>query len=121
MSQVREVKYWGLEGKRNPMFGRRGVLNPNWRGGYTPLRQSIYASSDWKAFARAIRKRDKNCRLCGSEKHLEIHHIEPFSESPLLVMFIGNAIVLCDLCHHKILRKERRWRKRLLALIQKGA
>ena len=116
MKEIRKAKHWGAEGVRNPMYGKRGILNPNWRGGYTPARQAIYASSEWRQFAKAIRKRDKVCRLCGGTTQLEIHHIEPFSLAPLLVMFIGNAILLCNSCHKKTLGKERRWRRRLLSL-----
>jgi len=120
MREIRADKHWGSVGKKNPMYGRCGVLNPNWKGGYTPLRQAIYTSLEWKRFARQIRKRDKTCRLCGADEQLEIHHIEPFSLAPLLVMFIGNAILLCEKCHRKIYGKERRWSKRLLALLREG-
>lgn len=118
MVQVRTAKHWGLKGERNPMFGKRGILNPNWKGGLTPYRQRVYARSEWKALLRDIRKRDKCCRLCGSTGKLVVHHIEPFSSAPLLVLDIGNVIRLCEPCHHKLTGKELRWRKKLYKLIQ---
>src|SRR5258707_10158916 len=48
MSEIRATKKWGSFGEQNPMFGKTGILNPNWRGGLTPLRQSVYANSNWK-------------------------------------------------------------------------
>jgi hypothetical protein len=117
ISEIRERKHWGLAGAANPMYGKVGILNPRWKGGLTPARQAIYASSDWKSAARAVRKRDKACRLCGCCKDTEIHHIDPFSQAPLLVMDVGNMILLCGACHRKMRGKENRWKKRLFRLI----
>lgn len=120
MVEVRRLKHWGVSGSANPMAGKLGPSNPNWKGGYTPIRQHLYSNAEWKKAARIVKKRDKVCRLCGSTLKLEIHHIEPFSQAPLLMFFVGNLILLCNVCHKKMLGKERRWRKRLLSLIQKG-
>lgn len=118
MAQIRASKHWGSYGKSNPMFGRRGILNPNWKGGLTPSRQKIYARSEWKALLRDLKKRDTACRLCGADGKLVVHHIEPFSHCPLLVLDIGNVIRLCEPCHHKLTGKELRWRKKLYRIIQ---
>lgn len=118
MTDIRAMKHWGLEGPKNPMFGKRGILNHNWRGGLTPARQAIYAKAEWKKLARDVRKRDKCCRLCGSTERTEIHHIDPFSQSPLLVLDIGNVILLCEKCHDKMRGKENRWKRKLFKLIQ---
>ena len=120
VSAARKLKHWGLSGDKNPMYGKRGVLNPGWKGGLTPLRQQIYAKSEWRTFARKVFVRDKACRLCGGSERREIHHIDPFSQCPLLVMDIGNVIVLCHECHKKVTRKERAWRKRLFGLLKGG-
>ena len=120
MSDVRRIKHWVAKGKANPMYGKRGILNHNWCGGLTPSRQRIYAKSEMRQAMRDVHKRDRICRLCGSGKNLEIHHIDPFSQSPLLVMDIGNMILLCVPCHKKLRGKERRWRRRLYKLIEGG-
>lgn len=120
ISETRSIKHWGQSGKDNPMYGKKGILNPNWKGGLTPFRQYIYTTQDWKKFSKAVRTRDKVCRLCGGSEKLEIHHIDPVSQSPLLIMDIGNAILLCAKCHRKMLGKEKRWKKQLLSLIGKG-
>ncbi len=118
MSEIRSIKHWGAVGSANPMHGRRGVLNPNWRGGFTPFRQSVYCSSEWQVFQRRIRTRDKSCKVCKSKENLELHYIEPVSQAPLLIMDAGNALLLCRKCHGRLLGRERRWRKRLLALLK---
>jgi len=121
MAEIRAAKHWGSTGAENPMYGKRGILNPNWRGGLTPLRQAIYAKAEMRQAMSAVYKRDRCCRLCGATKLLEIHHIDPFSQSPLLVMDIGNMIVLCKACHRKMRGKEARWKRRLFKLVaQKG-
>jgi predicted restriction endonuclease len=123
ISEARAVKKWGhdLSGEHNPMHGRRGVLNPNWRGGLTPARQAIYSKSEMRQAIQDVYRRDKRCRLCDATEPLEVHHIDPFSQSPLLVMDIGNMIVLCKKCHRKIRGKEQSWKRRLFKLIsQKG-
>lgn len=117
MSEIRATKHWGLRGKQNGMYDKRGVLSPNWKGGLTPARQRIYSSTKWKEFAQRVYCRDSVCRLCGGRKNREIHHIRPFAEAPLLVMDIGNVILLCRACHDKVQPKERWWRKRLYHLI----
>lgn len=119
MAKIRAMKHWGAVGEKNPMFGKRGILNANWQGGLTPLRQKIYATSEWQALARQVKKRDKSCRLCESSERLEIHHIDPFSQAPLLVLDIGNVILLCHNCHKKLRRKEHLWKKKLLNLLSK--
>lgn len=36
VAQARAVKHWGVSGAANPMHGKCGSLNPNWRGGVSP-------------------------------------------------------------------------------------
>ena len=44
VSEARKLKRWGAVGADNPMWNRRGELNPNWKGGVTPERQAFYQS-----------------------------------------------------------------------------
>lgn len=117
-SEVRAVKKWGASGDRNPMFGKRGTLHPNWRGGTTPLRQRVYSSSQWQTVSRKIRERDKHCKLCGEDKlRCEIHHIDRVVDAPHLILVEDNLILLCERCHSKITGKEKQWKPKLLKLL----
>ena len=45
------------------------------------------------------------CIACGSEKHLQVHHIKPFHLHPELELEPSNLIVLCmdtNECHLKL-------------------
>jgi hypothetical protein len=111
-----------LVGASNPMYGKRGPLNKNWKGGVTPLRQAMYSSPRWRRVAAIVRKRDKCCRLCShwGVGEMEIHHIIPFGDAPLLATDPNNLILLCTTCHRKIQGREKRWQGRLFAIIGKG-
>jgi hypothetical protein len=98
ISQTRAVKHWGSSGEANPMFGKTGVGNPNWRGGVTPERQSVYVSARWKSVAKQVRRRDGGiCQRCGeSGEHL--HHLASFAiESGRYDP--DNLVLLCRACH----------------------
>lgn len=120
ISAARKVKRWGASGPANPMYGKRGSQCPSWRGGLTPFRQAVYATAEWRRAVRVVRKRDVVCQLCGhaNKPDLDLHHILPFSDAPLLACDPGNLILLCKKCHRKIQRRERRWAKRLLEILK---
>lgn len=106
ISQVRAVKKWGTDntGPRNPMYGRKGPLNPRYVDGSSPERQRLYVQAEWKALIREIYKRDGYvCRRCshphGSGRKLVAHHIKPWAGHPELRMEPTNIITLCDVCH----------------------
>lgn len=60
-----------------------------------------------RGFARTKVKQlgiDKKCRICGYDKHVEVHHIKPISSFPpdTLISDINsedNLVVLCPNCH----------------------
>ncbi len=110
MSHIRKHKYWGSGGEQNGMFGRSGNLNPNWRGGITPERQSLYCSQEWASVIKLVWKRDRwECRKCHTEKTsntaFHIHHMIPF-EAVELRCDLGNLVLLCKGCHNWIHSKE---------------
>ena len=64
--------------------GVRGAAHPSWQGGCTPLRQSFYASDEWKAACVAVWHRaDAKCERCGMDHRtidrtkfaFHVHHI----------------------------------------------
>lgn len=99
ISQARLIKKWGQSGENNPMFGKTGINNQNWKGGCTPDRQSFYMSHEWKAACRYVYKRDcAKCVRCGSETDLHIHHIISFSIKEYRSN-TENLVLLCKECH----------------------
>lgn len=108
VGQARKIKKWGAFGVDNPMWNKRGELNPRWLGGVTPERQSFYMSDDWKVACRSVWRRDNaTCQRCGIAKRLSpdmpfhIHHIVSFSDKALRAD-TNNLVLVCESCHHFI-------------------
>ena len=103
-SEVRAIKYWGLRGAQNGMYGVRGVDHPNWLGGFTPARQALYSSIEWASASLAVWARDcSTCRRCGDRYSLDkptfhIHHIVNFSVEQFRAD-VNNLVLLCVKCH----------------------
>jgi len=105
MREVRASKHWGVSGVDNPMWNKRGELNPNWKGGVTAERQAFYASEAWRVACAAVWKRDNaaccRCHLNRDESPdmpMHIHHIEPFAVVELRAD-VGNLVLLYEACH----------------------
>lgn len=106
ISEARKVKHWGAEGPDNPMWNKKGELNPNWKGGISKERQAFYSSQEWKKVCSTIWKRDKAiCQRCGqkfnSDIPFHIHHIKSFKDKNLRAE-PNNLILVCEICHHWI-------------------
>ena len=105
VSEARKLKHWGAAGSDNPMWNKRGELNPRWLGGVTAERQAFYASQEWKDACAFVWKRDgATCRRCGlfrddqPDMPFHIHHIVSFA----VVELRGdpsNLVLLCEACH----------------------
>lgn len=99
-------------GKGNRMFGKIGVLSPNWKGGVTPESSKIRNSNDGKIWVRSVFERNNfTCQKCfiksskGETVYLNAHHIKNFSSYPELRFAIDNGITFCKNCHknfHKL-------------------
>ncbi len=106
-----------LRGEANGMSGRTGETNPNYRGGGSPERQSLYASGDFKAILRYVFARDGyRCQRCGSPKKgkrgIHGHHIKGWAEHPESRFDPNNIVTLCRKCHewvHSVANTERQW------------
>lgn len=105
IKQARQIKHWGAYGADNPMWNRRGELNPGWQGGVTPERQAFYTSTEWRSACSFVWKRDKaTCQRCGLTRQddpahpLHIHHIKPFRFKKLRAD-PANLVLVCETCH----------------------
>lgn len=78
--------------------------SPNWRGGITADWQK-WKSANGKRFGewrRIVHERDNHkCKLCGSTKKLEAHHIIPIAECRDVAFLPMNGVLLCGECHKK--------------------
>jgi len=104
ISETRKNKHWGSSGVDNPMWNKKGELNPNWKGGVTPERQEFYVSQEWRKACSEVWKRDKaTCQRCGIKKEgdmpFHIHHIRSFEVEEMRAK-IDNLILLCEACHY---------------------
>ena len=106
MRAIRKRKHWGSCGSDNPMWNRRGELNPRWLGGVTPERQAYYSGDEWKRVCAYVWKRDgaacRRCGLCKNDSHdmpFHIHHIVSFANKALRSAPF-NLVLLCEVCHH---------------------
>lgn len=111
-AQARALKHWGAVGADNPMWNKRGELNPRWLGGVTPERQSFYTSRAWKDACKAVWKRDNaTCQRCGlyrteqPDMPFHIHHIRSFAVAELRAE-TANLVLLCETCHHFVHSRE---------------
>ncbi len=88
--------------------GRRGKDHPSWQGGSTPIRQSFYASDEWKSACVIVWHRaDAKCERCGLDHRtidrrkimFHVHHIYSFTRFPELRADENNLALLCAPCH----------------------
>jgi len=96
-----------LSGERNPMYGRTGNKNHNWKGGVSYWRKQCYQEPEYKKWHAEVLKRDNyECKMCGQKKTvkeiLHVHHIRSFAKYPKLRTNLENGIVLCKSCHQFI-------------------
>ena len=88
-------------GLANPMFGKNGNLNPNYKTGSSPERQRIYAGAVWKALRKKVFVQwGRFCLDCGHEKDIHLHHIKSWTEYPEFRFDENNVIPLCNRCHY---------------------
>ena len=62
------------------------------------------------------------CAWCGSERRLEVHHIQPQHVRPDLAKDTNNMVVLCRTCHFTVGHKND-WRRvftNVMAVIKEG-
>ena len=87
----------------NKKTDQRGERNPNWKGGVTPINESLRKGLKYKTWRSKVFNRDKfTCQICGQVGgRLNSDHIKPFALFPLLRFKISNGRTLCEDCHRK--------------------
>lgn len=50
-------------------------------------------------WVKKVKKRDKVCQICGSDKNLVVHHISHWADDPINRINVNNGILLCAKCH----------------------
>lgn len=53
-------------------------------------------SSQWPKVRKEHLSKNPLCAVCGSTKKVEVHHMIPFHENPLLELEPSNLITLCE-------------------------
>ena len=84
---------------------RIGELNANYKG-YNDERRSVKARL--KTWSKAIKNRDKQCKMCNDTSCLSAHHIKPYATHPELRFEISNGILLCGKCHAEQHKNDKR-------------
>jgi hypothetical protein len=96
-----------------PMWGEN---NPNWKGGISPIAESIRKSTLYDEWRMKVLRRDRfQCVFCSTKRPLHVDHIYPFvlllvdskitdaSQAPGYAPFweVSNGRTLCVECHKK--------------------
>lgn len=113
-----------LSKKKSEIGAWKGSGNPKWLGGNRKQvqRSSLIHQGKYKKWRREVLSRDEyECRVCGSETRLEVHHIIPFKDcmkNPGLLYGKDNGITLCKSCHDKTRRHEHEYADFLRRIIE---
>lgn len=87
----------------------RGLNSWLWRGGTSPERSILSHREEYRAWRRAVLKRDastcQGCGRCGGSLHA--HHKKQWALYPELRYDVSNGITLCASCHTKETNKEK--------------
>jgi len=75
----------------------KGEGNPNYVNGNA--KQTFRQKGVYKVWMQNVKKRDKQCMICGRTKELHAHHILPNALLPHLSLEILNGITLCRFHH----------------------
>lgn len=109
---IQPLAWASLRGKPLPPEQRRHISEAKrdakshlWKGGVTPVHQSLRHSVEYKLWRDAVYTRDDyRCQTCGSRGKgtiLNADHIKPFALFPELRFDITNGRTLCVPCHQK--------------------
>jgi len=86
-------------------IGRNDLFKANFpKSNLTTIRKKNHYA--FQKIRAVVLERDKYiCRVCGSTRSLECHHIEPVKTNPGKILDQNNLITLCRRCHIAIHKK----------------
>lgn len=76
-----------------------GENNTAWKNGVSKKNNIIRTSSESRIWRKNLLKLYKKCIKCKSNKKLEAHHINNFSEYENKRFILSNGVILCNSCH----------------------
>ena len=90
-----------IEQRKHLSEFHKGERSHRWKGGVTPINESIRKSVEYKLWREAVYQRDNyTCIFCGERGgKLNADHIKPFAYFPELRFAIDNGRTLCVPCH----------------------
>lgn len=98
---------WMLGRKGNNGTFKKGQFSkekhPFWKGGITPINQTIRVSDEYKEWRLSVFTRDNyRCQWCGIRGgKIQADHIFPFSQHKNKRFLLSNGRTLCSGCHKK--------------------
>ena len=95
-----------FRGEKNPLWNHKyatGANAWNWKGGISPINDSIRKSKKYITWRRTVFIRDEfTCRECRKiHIYIQAHHIKAFADYPKLRFDVNNGLTLCEECHSK--------------------
>lgn len=86
--------------ENNKQYRLSQKCNPNIPMG--SIRETLWSEYKDKKLSAKIMLRDKYCcKVCCSNKELQVHHIIPIKQNKALIFVETNLITLCKECHKK--------------------
>lgn len=86
-------------GTYNHHFCSHGCLG-KWRRVDKEQDQGRRSPQDLEWKSKVIERDGYECRLCGTDRNLEAHHIKPIKQYPELRHEVQNGICVCHACHY---------------------
>ncbi|MDD4049342.1 MAG: HNH endonuclease [Clostridia bacterium] len=93
-------------GREKMSEAKKKENNPNWKNGISSncIRKSVAYKENNE---NALKRDKKQCRICGKESKLNVHHIKPVNRYPELACVFNNVITLCRDCHRRVEKKDK--------------
>ncbi len=74
--------------------------------GFNRPNQSLYNTGRWRKLRQQIIERQPECVICGTDKRLTVHHINPPKGNEDLFYDPDNLTVVCFNCHKIVTIRE---------------